>query len=72
MRRLIRFILETFVISLLLSVVNRIVFIIYYRELLSEFSMSELLQAFVHGFQLDSSIAAYMIAIPLLACIACI
>ncbi len=72
MRRFIRFILETFVISLLLSVVNRIVFIIYYRELLSEFSMSELLQAFVHGFQLDSSIAAYMIAIPLLACIACI
>jgi len=72
MRRFIKFILETFVISLLLSVVNRIVFIIYYRELLSEFSMSELLQAFVHGFQLDSSIAAYMIAIPLLSCIACI
>lgn len=72
MRRFIRFILETFVISLLLSIINRLVFIIYYRDLVSEFSISELLQTFVHGFQLDSSIAAYMIVIPLLACITCI
>lgn len=72
MKRIIRFILETFAISLLLSVINRVVFIIYYKELVSGFSFNELAQCFRYGLELDASIAGYIISIPLLACIACI
>lgn len=72
MGKYLRFILESFFISVLLSVINRAVFIIYYKDLISDSTFPELTQCFVHGLQLDCSIAAYIIALPLLACIAAI
>lgn len=44
MGKYLRFILESFFISVLLSVVNRSVFIIYYKDLISDSTFPELTQ----------------------------
>lgn len=69
MKRQLKFITVTFMISLLLSVVNRGFFIVYNSDLVSEFSFWELLQCFLHGVKLDASIAGYITAVPALACL---
>ena len=71
MGKRLKFIVAIFVISLLLSVVNRVVFILYnYSTIVSECSFVDLLQCFRHGLVLDLSIAGYLTALPLLATIA--
>jgi phosphoglycerol transferase MdoB-like AlkP superfamily enzyme len=68
-RRYLKFISATFAISLFLSVVNRVFFIIYNSGMLSEASFSDLMGCFIHGFELDASIAGYITAVPALLCI---
>ena len=71
MGKRLKFIVAIFVISLLLSVVNRVVFILYnYSTIVSECSFVDLLQCFRHGLVLDLSIAGYLTALPLLVTIA--
>ena len=71
MGKRLKFIVAIFVISLLLSVVNRVVFILYnYSTIVSECSFVDLLQCFRYGLVLDLSIAGYLTALPLLATIA--
>ena len=70
MSRHIKFIVATFTISLLLSIINRGVFVIFnHALLLSECDAWELLQCFTHGLILDASIAGYITALPLIATI---
>ena len=68
-RRYLKFITATFVISLFLSIVNRGFFIIYNSGLLSGVSFSDLAGCFLHGLELDASIAGYIAAVPALLCI---
>lgn len=60
------YIASTFAIALLLSIVNRGVFVIYNLEFVSQYSLWELAQCFFYGLQLDCSIAGYITIIPLL------
>lgn len=70
MSKRLKFIVATFVVSLLMSVVNRVVFILYnYTMIAAECSFVELLQCFRHGLVLDLSIAGYITALPLLSTI---
>jgi hypothetical protein len=69
-RRQLKFLTATFGISLFLSVVNRVFFIIYNSGLLTGVSLRELAGCFLHGLELDASIAGYITAIPALFCIA--
>ena len=68
-RRQLKFLTATFMISLFLSVANRVFFIIYNSGLLTGVSMKELAGCFIHGLELDASIAGYITAIPALMCI---
>lgn len=69
MKRQLKFITATFMISLFLSIANRVFFIVYNSALVSEFSFRELLLCFLHGVKLDASIAGYITALPALACL---
>lgn len=69
-RRQLKFLTATFGISLFLSVVNRVFFIIYNSGLLTGVSLKELAGCFLHGLELDASIAGYITAVPALFCIA--
>ena len=68
-RRQLKFLTATFMISLFLSVANRVFFIIYNSGLLTGVSMKEMAGCFIHGLELDASIAGYITAIPALMCI---
>ena len=70
MWRRIWYIVATFLVALLLSVVNRGVFILYNIELFDEYSLLELAKAFYYGLQLDCTIAGYITALPLIVSIA--
>ena len=70
MGRRIKFIVAIFLIALLLSIINRGVFVIFnYTLIAPECSAWELLQSFIHALILDASIAGYITAIPLIATI---
>ena len=62
----ISFIVATFAIALMLSVVNRGIFILYNFEFFDKYTLCEFAKCFFHGFKLDSSIAGYVTSIPLL------
>ena len=64
------FVVATFTIALLLSVVNRGVFILYNFEFFDKYTLLEFAKCFFYGFQLDSSIAGYVTSVPLLLTIA--
>ena len=69
MGKRLKYIISVFSIALLLSIVNRGVFVIYNYSAVSDCSAWEILQCFLHGLYLDASIAGYITAIPLLATI---
>ena len=69
MWRRLGFIVATFAIALLLSIVNRGVFILYNYELAADYSVGELLLCFLHGLKLDASIAGYITALPVISTI---
>ena len=68
-KRYLKFITAIFVISLSLSIVNRVFFIIYNSGLLSGVPFSDITRCFIHGLELDASIAGYITAVPALLCI---
>lgn len=70
LRLQLKFLTATFMTSLFLSIGNRVFFILYNIDLVSEFSFLDLTRCFIHGFGLDASIAGYITAIPALTCIA--
>ena len=72
MKKKLTFLISIFIISLMLSVINRIFFLVYNSGLLTEYSLIDLLKCFIHGFSLDASIAAYITILPALATLASI
>jgi phosphoglycerol transferase MdoB-like AlkP superfamily enzyme len=55
-----------FIFWIILAIITRVVFEIYFRNKLSGASFSEIAQTFQYGFLMDASVAAYISSIPLL------
>ncbi|MBP3942682.1 sulfatase-like hydrolase/transferase [Sphingobacteriaceae bacterium WQ 2009] len=49
-----------------MSALDRILFISYFREKITDFSLSTIGEIFYHGFKMDLSLAAYMSVLPFL------
>lgn len=69
MGKRLKYIASVFAIALLLSIVNRGVFVVYNHSILSECSALEIMQCFLYGLYLDSSIAGYITIFPVVVTI---
>lgn len=66
------FVVAIFAATMLLSSLNRVVFILYNRALGAECSLGDFGLALLHGLKLDMSVAGYTAVIPLLISLATI
>jgi len=55
-----------FIFWIILAIITRVVFEVYFRNKLSGASFSEIAQTFQYGFLMDASVAAYISSVPLL------
>lgn len=67
MRKHLQFLVASYVATMLLFTINRVVFLIYYHAMAAECSFGELFAALWHGMSLDSVTAGYILVVPLLA-----
>lgn len=66
MRRKLIFLLGVFVSSLLLMVLMKPFFLIYYHDFTSQCTAGEILKVFFYGLSLDATMSGYITAVPLL------
>ena len=66
------FILLLFVGSVLLQVLQKPIFLLWYAELAAEAEASELWGVIAHGISLDATMAGYICAIPILLTLLCL
>lgn len=56
--------IKTYVLFIVLFLIQKPLFLIYYSDLYQHDSFSDLLLVLLHGFQLDASMAAYLTVLP--------